>query len=139
MRVPLLLLLLAACSSAWDPCGKENDYCGESLEIHDSDGDGHDDYSVMGDDCDDNDAAVYPGAEPDCATIGADNNCDGYDDAYQCDVDGDGHTPEDGDCNDFDRDTYAGAAELCDGVDQNCNGIDDRSEPECTGVDDTGA
>ena len=41
------------------------------------------------------------------------------------DLDDDGWTFEEGDCDDFDPSTYPGALELCDGWDNNCDGIDD--------------
>ncbi len=43
------------------------------------------------------------------------------------DLDGDGFTPAGGDCNDNDPTRYPGAEELCDGVDQDCDGtLDNR-------------
>ena len=47
------------------------------------------------------------------------------------DVDGDGVTPCEGDCNDADRTVFFGAAELCDGRDNNCDNVSDPAE--CTG------
>ena len=37
------------------------------------------------------------------------------------DSDGDGYTPNQGDCSDHDPSAYPGATELCDGVDQDCD------------------
>jgi len=56
-------------------------------------------------------------------------NSNPYTEGYVCefgpfvpaDVDGDGYAVVDGDCDDLDPDTYPGAPELCDGIDNNCN------------------
>jgi hypothetical protein len=93
-------------------------------------------------DCDDANAAVYPGATERCD--GADDDCDGAVDelpddggAWYADVDGDGHGDPDAvrwtcdgeggvavgdDCDDTDAEVYPGAPELLDGVDQDCDG-----------------
>ncbi len=42
------------------------------------------------------------------------------------DQDGDGYTPNEGDCDDFNADVYPGAAEICDGDDNDCNGAADE-------------
>jgi len=91
----------------------------------DADGDGYTDASCGGDDCDDADAATYPGAAEACDGV-PDNNCDGILDATDSDADGDGVTPCAGDCDDGDPLTYAGAPEQCDGLDNDCDGAVDE-------------
>ena len=97
-------------------------------------------------DCDDGDAAVSPAAEEHCN--GLDDDCDGGVDAgawdllrWYTDADGDGwgagapieacEPPEGsseraGDCDDADGATWPGADELCDGLDQDCDGVLDE-------------
>ncbi len=117
----------------------------ESYFFKDEDGDGF--YNYV--DCDDNNAAVNPDAVEVCD--GIDNNCDGSVDegltvsTYYLDSDGDGfgdenvtidtcaETPPAGyvanamDCGDTNDLQYPGAVELCDGVDNNCDGIVDNT------------
>ncbi|MFH1462971.1 MAG: FG-GAP-like repeat-containing protein, partial [Pseudomonadota bacterium] len=55
--------------------------------------------------------------------------------ASPSDADGDGWTVEDGDCDDTDFFSSPGAPEDCyDGLDNNCNGLDDALDPECIGT-----
>ena len=102
-------------------------------QVLDEDGDGHNSVLSGGDDCDDSDPAVYPGAEeiPD----GKDNNCNGQIDETatmdQIDEDQDGY-PLSIDCNDRDASVNPFAAELCDdGKDNDCNGFTDCSDSSC--------
>ncbi len=75
-----------------------------------------------GGDCDDGNEAVYPGApEPDCADP-VDYNCDGS--TVYRDKDGDGAAACE-DCDDHDRHVLPGAEELCNGVDDDCDGLID--------------
>jgi hypothetical protein len=131
----------------------------------DNDNDG---YAIDGDicgpvDCNDNDAAVNPGAIESC-TDGIDNNCNSLIDdadpsAENCpvtqppvssctDADNDGFNVEGStcgpvDCNDDDPLINPDASEDCiDGVDNNCNGLVDASDPNaqacpagCTDID----
>jgi hypothetical protein len=89
----------------------------------DLDGDGYsaDNFYCLGTDCNDNNAAINPGATEVCD--GVDNNCNGQiDEGF--DQDGDGYKTcgSNPDCNDSNAAIRPGATEICDGVDNNCNG-----------------
>ncbi|HJN74207.1 MAG TPA: MopE-related protein [Myxococcota bacterium] len=105
-----------------------------------------------GTDCDDTDASSFPGGEEVCDE--ADNNCDGTVDegvqtTFYVDVDGDGEGSTDGtaeacdtptgyadnadDCDDGDASISTHATELCDGVDNDCDGdIDEDDAADAT-------
>jgi hypothetical protein len=89
----------------------------------DSDGDGYSSDQEGGDDCDDNDPLVNPGATEVCGDD-VDNDCDGTVDVG-IDSDTDGYDSC-ADCDDTDLNTFPGAAELCDGVDNNCDELVDN-------------
>ena len=99
-------------------------------------------------DCDDGDKAVNPAASEVCD--GADNNCDGVTDTdavdlvtYYTDSDADGYgdasaavkgcsapagsVSDSTDCDDGDKAVNPAAKELCDSVDNNCDGLTDDS------------
>ncbi|MEZ4739087.1 MAG: putative metal-binding motif-containing protein [Flavobacteriales bacterium] len=123
----------ATCNAAYFACAG----------FTDNDGDGF----VAGQDCDDSNPNVFPGANEICDTI--DNDCDGLIDetptTYYADLDGDGWGDENntveggcsppngatsqvGDCDDSDPDIFPGAPELCNGIDDDCNGaVDDNA------------
>jgi hypothetical protein len=130
----LFTLGLLACN------GEDPEDTGPVDALVDEDEDGFD-ASV---DCDDQDASVHPGADEVCN--GADDDCDEVIDeeaidatVYQIDADGDGfgssayeeaacdgppagYVEDDTDCDDLDGGVHPGADELCDGVDQDCDG-----------------
>ncbi len=103
-------------------------------------------------DCDETDPTTNPGS---CEVIdGIDNDCSGVvddpgaGDAGCQDLDGDGFTVEDGDCNDNDIDVNPLSEEACNGFDDDCNGyvppdeldVDGDGLPICGGdCDDTNA
>jgi hypothetical protein len=113
----------------------------------DVDGDGQYDVACGGVDCNDTDADVFPGADELCNTI--DDNCNGLVDEQAVDAqpfftdrDGDGFgapgvalqdcaLPDGfaqvaGDCDDGRADTFPAADEVCDGIDNDCDGRTDE-------------
>ena len=141
MRTFFITSLLMACEDA------EKETVTETVveEPQDADMDGF----TSEEDCDDLDASVNPGADEMCD--GLDNNCDGFVDegvltTFYVDSDEDGfgdseiyleacEAPEryvenGSDCNDREYSVYPGAEDICDGLDNDCNGTidDDLSE-----------
>lgn len=120
-----------------DMTGVSFPWIGATGGQHDIDGDG---YCATGDeasvcftlpkkgsgDCNDNNAAINPGAADPCGD-GIDQNCDGQDACNVCtDNDVDGYCDivnGGGDCNDANPAIYPGAPEdMCDTEDKNCDG-----------------
>ncbi len=112
-----------------------------------------DDGVSAAEDCDDQDASIYPGAEELCDSL--DNNCDGAADeglatAWYPDADTDGYgdegamieqcEPVDGavstgaDCDDADAGVNPDAVEQCDSLDNDCDGLTDDDDDEVSGA-----
>ncbi|MED5370342.1 MAG: MopE-related protein [Myxococcota bacterium] len=114
-------------------------------QARDMDGDGFPSAEFGGPDCDDEDAAIFPGAGEDCDDV--DQDCDGSVDEGQefltwyPDEDGDGwgddagafdscalepgHVLQGEDCDDWNASVHPGQLEVCDGIDQDCDGVED--------------
>ena len=126
-------------------CTDPSDYnCDGYVGYVNADGDA---YSAC-EDCDDSSALNFPGASEYCD--GEDNDCDGTADEssamdagiWYADFDSDGfgdpasrlasctvasgYVSDDTDCDDGDGQVWPGAAELCDGVDHDCDGLVDE-------------
>jgi len=140
------LLTLAACttsgSSGKPTEGEGTDECGANGELCDLDGDG---FRPSEGDCDDSDATVNPAATEACN--GKDEDCDGTVDdgvtqSWYADADQDGfgdpastvaaceapagYIPNGTDCNDADARVFPGNTEVCDALDNDCDGtVDD--------------
>ncbi|MCK6522885.1 hypothetical protein L6R49_15760 [Myxococcota bacterium] len=128
-------------------CADPNDYnCDGSTGYADNDADGF----AACQECDDGDAAIHPDAEEVCD--GLDNDCDGLTDPgsavdatqYYADTDGDGFGDADygesacaqpegyvlsfEDCDDRDAEINPDAVEVCDGYDNDCDGVVDPDD-----------
>jgi len=107
----------------------------------DADSDGYEAEYCGGDDCNDEDENIHPGADEVCD--GLDNDCDGSPGADEVDADEDGFMVCEDDCDDNNDTVYPGADELCDGIDNDCDGDvdegcgdDDDDDDDDTGGDD---
>ena len=88
-----------------------------------------DDTAMYAGDCDDNNDTKHPGAaESDCASS-VDMNCDGV--AGDVDSDADGYRACE-ECDDTDGDVFPGAQEVCDAVDNDCDGAVDALAADAT-------
>ena len=136
----LLALLLLA------PGCRNKDDTGDSAD-YDADNDGY----LVDEDCNDDDASIHPDAAEICD--GIDNNCDDIIDedatdagTWYADTDGDGygdeassvtgcdggtsHVEDSTDCDDTDPDVNPGATEVCNELDDNCDGLTDDEDSD---------
>ncbi|MCB9793068.1 MAG: hypothetical protein H6741_10115 [Alphaproteobacteria bacterium] len=148
------------CDGQDDDCDGRTDEGVTGTWYADLDQDGHGDpasalegcerplnYRLAGDDCDDGDAGVYPGAPEACDAL--DQDCDGEVDEgaeglWYEDNDGDGYggdpiraceppegaVAEGGDCRDIDAQAHPGAPERCNRYDDDCDGLIDEGAGE---------
>jgi hypothetical protein len=115
-------------------CDETSDRCVEDCAVPDADGDGVARTQCGGDDCDDEDALRFPGSAEVCDAENRDEDCEPMTFGER-DRDGDGHVDAaccnggrcGEDCDDTRRGVSPEAAEVCNGADDDCDGIIDES------------
>ncbi len=132
----------AHCGSCTTSCGNDESCVGGQCQhfCADADEDGYKDINCGGDDCNDDNDSIYPGAAEICED-GIDQDCDGSDQECTCaDNDGDGYRDENcggDDCDDTNGYINPGVSEICgDDIDQDCDGV--KQECDCPDTDGDG-
>lgn len=123
-------------------CDESGGGCGDCMP-DDADRDGHAAVGCGGDDCNDANAAIHPGALEVCDGFGVDEDCipatfgirdddrDGATANHCCNPNGDGYVCGP-DCDDRYSAIGPHAAETCEGVDQDCDGaMDEGADIDC--------
>lgn len=145
LSLPLLLVACEEKPSGDDTNVDSGGILPDSGSPNDVDNDGYD----FDSDCNDNDASINPGAQEECD--GVDQDCDneideGVQETFYADGDGDGYgrtdttvtgcepprgyVGSDDDCDDNDATVYPDALELCDDIDNDCDGSADEDTTE---------
>ncbi len=133
----------AECTGDFDGDG----YAGDEGDCNDADPTVNPGATEVCDEIDNNcDGAVDEGTQNACGLCGftpaercsdgEDNDCDGQIDEASCslDGDGDGASPDQGDCNDADENVHPAAPEICNGLDDDCDGLVDEYVKNSCGV-----
>ncbi len=129
---PTACMASQTCNESMQRCESA---CGTAA---DADGDGHRAQMCGGNDCDDADANRFPGNPEVCDTTAHDEDCDpstfgfrdgdgdSYADSRCCNVDAATMRICGDDCNDSRPNVHPSLAEVCDGLDNNCDGMIDE-------------
>ncbi len=125
-----------------ETCDEDADSCIACTDETDVDGDNHDSVACGGDDCDDTDPNRYPGNAEICDEDDHDEDCDpetfgnrdidadGSYDAECCNRAEDGRLNCGDDCDDSTFVRHPGQLEICDAIDNDCDGETDEDARE---------